>query len=211
MGEFAMLNSKEIRKYIALILFFAFLLTGCGTQGEDKPSGGHENAAATEAASHGETNSHGEPAKTEPPQAAHGEGSAMPSAITATTHSPTPAPTPTPSPTETPKGDIIHGWVSGIPAYVPRFVYGEIDISQSKITEGSISTVFHLFIKGVEMADMDEYAIELKNAGYIVAVAELGNTYTLTASKDFGWNFVSLVITLAEGDGIAVYTLDVPE
>jgi hypothetical protein len=122
----------------------------------------------------------------------------------------TPTPIPTPTPTEPPKGTLVNGWIAGIPAYVPLFSSGSIDRDQSKITEGSISSVFDLYITGVRKQDMDAYSEKLEEAGYKVAAGEIGSTYTLIATKDMGYGKVTLVITLNEAEQTAQYTLEAP-
>jgi hypothetical protein len=124
--------------------------------------------------------------------------------------SPTPSPKPTPTPTEPPKGTLVNGWIAGIPEYVPRFPYGVIDRDDSSIVEGAFSTVFGLCFTGVQTGDLDAYAETLKGKGYKVAVEEIGETYTLTASLEFSWGKVTLVITVPNAGGTAAYALDAP-
>jgi NADPH-dependent curcumin reductase CurA len=100
--------------------------------------------------------------------------------------------------------------VYGIPDYVPKFTYGALDKSQSKIVEGSISSVFNLCFNGVIKTDLDAYAEVLKSKGFVVAIGEIGSTYTLTASLERDREIATLVITLAEAKGIAVFTLGAP-
>jgi hypothetical protein len=130
--------------------------------------------------------------------------------VSASAAAATPSPNPTPKTTEPPKGTIVDGWIAGIPDYVPRFSYGSIDRRQSSIVEGSISTVFKLCYTGVLREDVDAYAGALRNKGFDVAAAEIGDTYTLIASKDFGWGAATLVITLDGAAGTAVYALEAP-
>lgn len=192
-----------------ILLAIAFLLCGCSGKKTPAPSGsGHASAAIT-ASAKAET---AKPSAT-PAASAAATGSAAPASASPTASAsatPSPAPTPTPSPTDTPEGTIVDGWVVGIPDYVPKFGYGTLDKNQSKIVEGSVSSVFNLCFKSVGKKDLDAYAGTLKNSGYIVAVAEIGATYTLTASLDRDMDTATLVITLSEAEGVAVFTLGAP-
>jgi hypothetical protein len=136
--------------------------------------------------------------------------SAQHSAAEKPTTSPTALPTPSPTPTEPPVGTILDGWVVGIPDYVPRFAFGTIDRSQSKIVEGSVGSLFTLCFNGVTKTNLDGYATALKSAGFVVATGEINMTYTLTASLGGEWINATLVLTLNEGTGAAVYSLEVP-
>lgn len=120
----------------------------------------------------------------------------------------TPSPEPTPTPTEAPLGTVVDGWVAGMPDYVPRFACGTLDIGASKAVEQSRSTIFSLRFTGVGQADVDAYAEALRGKGYAVAADMIGDTYTLTASLEFGWGRVALVLTLK--DGAAAYVLEAP-
>jgi hypothetical protein len=123
---------------------------------------------------------------------------------------PTPSPTPSPTPTRVPKGVMEGGWVTGIPDYVPKFEYGTLDRANSKIVEGSVSSVFNLCFRGVGKADVDAYCKKLEAAGYLAASAEIGNTYTLTASLERNHEIATLVVTLSEAEGVAIFTLGAP-
>jgi hypothetical protein len=211
------------KKYIALIIALAVLLCGCGAKNTAKPAG---SAGASSLAT---TQARGETAKPSASPAKTAEASATPAKSAPATVKPsqgdkettaTPAgsalatasaaPTPSPTPTAPPKGTVVDGWVVGIPGYVPRFSCGSIDHSQSKIVEGSVSSVFSVCFKGVDKAGVDAYAAALTGKGFVVATAEIGTTYTLTASLDGDWDTATLVITLTETDGVAYYVLGVP-
>lgn len=142
--------------------------------------------------------------------AAKPSASASPSAESTPVSTSSPSPSPSPTPTVPPVGTVIDGWVVGIPAYVPRFSYGTIDRSQSKITEGSVGSLFALCITGVTKADLEAYAKTLETAGFTSALAEINTTYTMTASLDGDWTNATLVITLNEQTGVANYSLGVP-
>jgi hypothetical protein len=122
---------------------------------------------------------------------------------------PSPTPVPTPAPTEPPKGALVDGWVAGVPDYVPKFTYGTIDCERSKIDEGAFGSVFMLTYAGVKLADLETYAAALKGAGYDVAAAQIGDTYTLIATRDMGYGKVTIVVTLS-GEGGALFALEAP-
>ncbi len=229
-----------VKKTLILMMCFLLItaLTGCSSgsgghgsepageaETHDGSAGQGESAGPAGTVGHGETaapqqtvNESGDHTETataesqESKEAHLGSGETEESAEPQHTATPTPAPTPTatPAPTPTPKGAVKDGWVLSIPDLVPRFEYGELDLEGSKITEASISTLYHLKFVGVQKADVDSYCKVLREAGYHAAAAEIGSTYTLTASKDLGWNSVAMVITLTENDGVAVFALDAP-
>lgn len=181
------LTKRILIAVLACLLVIAATGCGIGGGGHTEETGGEPSARSENAAAGTMTN---DPSPSPAPA--------------------TPAPTPAPTPQETPKGQVHDGWVSGIPDYVPRFSCGMLDIKQCRIGEASINTVFQLCFTGVRRADIDGYHKALKAAGYAAAAVEIGDTYMLTASKDFGWNSVSLVITLTEADGVVTYALDAP-
>jgi hypothetical protein len=175
--------SPNRRARIAIILSILLLSSLAGCSGKPAEAGG---TAAPASAS---------PAAPSP----SAQASAQPASLQ-----------PEPSPTEMPKGTLVDGWVAGIPDDVPRFAYGSIDHDGSSITEGAFSTVFRLIYRDVRRQDVDAYAQALKLKGFDVAAGEIGDTYTLTASLKLEWGDITLIITLAERDGSAVYALDAP-
>jgi hypothetical protein len=107
------------------------------------------------------------------------------------------------------EGTVVDGWIAGIPGYVPRFACGTLDKSRSKITQGSISTAFVLCFTGVKQSDVDTYAALLQQQGYKAEAAQIGDLYTLTASLEFPYGIVTVVVTLDAG-GTATYALEAP-
>ena len=217
------------KKWIALLACLAALaLAGCTAGGEHGATADAHGTAAPHgetAAAHGETTGHGSAAEhSETAAAGHGEstghGAEEAHSSTASPEAPhksetaaippSPSPTPTPAPTETPKGLLIGNWFASIPDYIPSFGYGELDTKQSSIKESYISTVYDLKFEGVVREDLDAYAGLLRQKGYKVALDQINETYTLTASLDLEWNQVSLVVTLHDSEDVAVYALDAP-
>ncbi len=198
-----------VKKALTLLLCLALIavLTGCSSG-----SGGHGTEPASESETQG---GKGEPATAGPQESSdahHDSGEAEVTAEPQHTVPPTPAPTSAfpAAPTPTPKGAVKNGWVLSIPDLVPRFEYGHLDFQGSKITEASISTLYSLRFEGIRKADLDAYCTSLREAGFSAAAAKIGSTYTLTASKDLGWNSVAMVITLTVNDGVAIFALDAP-
>jgi hypothetical protein len=62
------------------------------------------------------------------------------------------------------------GWLEGIPATVPPFTYGTFDAKESSAFTGDSgnSTMYSLYYEGVTLEQVEEYAVQLKAAGFQV-------------------------------------------
>lgn len=198
MDKWKNMGETELRQHkftwIALLAAAILLLSGCGGGEAPKGTGASHEATAASGETAGASESASSKASTTP----------------SPSPSPSPSPTPSPTPTRTPKGITKDGWVTGIPDFVPKFTYGTIDIPNSKIVEGPVSSVFNLCFRGVTRENIDAYAKLLEAEGYTFASAEIGNTYLLTASLEKKRELATLVITLSLSEGIAIFTLGAP-
>lgn len=62
------------------------------------------------------------------------------------------------------------GWLEGIPATVPPFIYGTFDAKESSAFTGASgnSTMYSLYYEGVTLDQAGDYAAKLKAAGFQV-------------------------------------------
>ncbi len=103
-------------------------------------------------------------------------------------------------------------WKEDIPAYVPRFEYGEYLPDESGKLEYNGTAVISLLYKGVTMADLKDYSQKMKDSGYAdVSYAEASGNAAVTGtykkdgvesailmSLDTGADKCTLVITVTQ-------------